>query len=579
MVTACFERLLRRVLLIALLLPGLAQAVLQAQVDRNPVALDESFNLTLRSSDSGDDPDLNVLKRDFDLLGQSKSSAIQIVNGNFSRSTEWRITLSPKHAGPVLIPAVRAGNQTSQPIALNVTAATPPAAAPAQGRSDLFVEVEAAPRTVYVQQQIVFVVRLYRSVNLGNDSTLSEPEFPRMDAIVKKLGEDRAFQTLRNGQAYAVTERRYAVFPQQSGAFGSAPVIFDGEVLEGDNGLFAFDPFEQGARPVRMRSASLAFTVKPMPPGLGRSAWLPAQSLQLEEAWSENPPMFTVGEPVTRTLRIRARGLTAAQLPALDAFPGEGVKLYPDQAVLKDTPDDAGITGLREQKIALIPTRPGALVLPAIEVRWWDTRANREAVARLPARQVSVLPGRAVSNPTQAQGAPLSRPSSARPLPPSPASRARPVLGFDTANAWFWLSQVLATGWILTLFVLWRRRLPAASAPAPAFSQPVMRAQLEKQIQRACLANDAPGTQSQLLAWAARQWPDDPPASLGVLAARCAPPLSAAVLELDRSLYAKSGGAWQGQTLWRASSQHKPGAPAATRDEKDPLEPLYKHNG
>jgi hypothetical protein len=55
------------------------------------------------------------------------------------------------------------------------------------------------------------------------------------------------------------------------------------------------------------------------------------------------------------------------------------------------------------------------------------------------------------------------------------------------------------------------------------------------------------------LAWAARRWPDAPPASLPAFAARLpAGELATALTTLDRQLYGRAGGNWQAQHLWRA---------------------------
>jgi hypothetical protein len=66
------NKLIRRVILAVVLLYGLgplpASAALQAYVDRNPVAEDESFTLTLQSDEDLDgSPDLSPLRRDFDI--------------------------------------------------------------------------------------------------------------------------------------------------------------------------------------------------------------------------------------------------------------------------------------------------------------------------------------------------------------------------------------------------------------------------------------------------------------------------------------------------------------------------------
>ena len=553
---------LRRFLLIctlALLAAPPALASLQATVDRNPVAMNESFTLTLQSDgSSGGEPDLSVLRRDFDVLGQSKSSSIQIINGQTSRSVQWQISLMPKRSGQLQIPAISLGGQSSQPIALTVSAASQPQAAPG---GDLFLEVSAKPRVAYVEQQIVFTVRLYRKIDLGNGSTLSEPSFPKMNALVERLGGDRSFQTLRNGQAYSVIERRYAVYPQKSGQFRSAPVVFDGDVIEG-GGLFSFDPFGQNSRHLRLTSQSIDLSVKPMPAGATASQWLPASKLLLTEQWSEHPPKFTVGDPITRTLTLTASGLTAAQLPSLAGPPIAGLKLYPDQPTLKDSPDDQGITGTRVQKIAIIPTRAGNITLPAIEVKWWNIDTDTEAVATLPARSITVLPG-------ARQPAP---PPSIRPTRAAPGSLAGAQV---SAGWWPWLALSLGLGWLATL-IAWAWRTRKKSRPVqPSDTEEPLR-QLERQLKRDCLANDASRAKTQLQAWAKRRWPTRPPTSLTALARLCDPELAEALNELDRTLYSGAGASWQGEKLWRAFSQHRPADKENRPEQASPLEPLYR---
>ncbi|HUW36542.1 MAG TPA: BatD family protein [Rhodocyclaceae bacterium] len=535
-----------------------ALASLQAQVDRNPVAIDESFTLTLQSSDGGGEPDLSVLQRDFDVLGQSKSSSIQIINGQTSRSVQWQISLMPKHAGRLQIPAISVGSQSSQPIELTVSAANQAQAA--QG-GELFLEVSAEPQVAYVQQQIIFTVRLYRKVDLGNGSTLSDPAFPHMDALVERLGGDRSFQTLRNGQAYSVIERRYAVYAQKSGQFSSAPVVFDGDVIAGGGGFFSFDPFGQNSRHLRLRSKTVTLSIKPIPAGLSGSRWLPASKLLLTEQWSENPPEFTVGEPITRTLTLSAAGLTASQLPALDGQPIAGLKRYPDQPALKDNPDGQGITGTRVQKIAIIPTRAGNITLPAIEVKWWNVAADREEVASLPARNIAVLPGAqqpALPPPPQVVAA----------LPAPPGSAA-------SAGWWPWLALSLGVGWLATLLA-WAWRAREKSRPGkPAVAEERL-AQLERRLKGSCTANDAGDAKAQLLSWAKRRWPEQPPTSLAALARLCDPELAAALGELDRTLYSGVASRWRGETLWQLFSQHGPARKEQRSEQQSSLEALYR---
>lgn len=579
MVKARFNRFLILVITaLCVLYSTQSSASLQAQVDRNPVAVNESFNLTLQSSDnSSGEPDLSALKRDFDILGQSKSSSFQIINGQISHNTQWQISLTPKHAGQLQIPAISLGGQSSPPISLTVTAESQADAA--QQSKNLFVEVSAEPQTVHVQQQIIFTVRLYSALSLGDGSNLSDPEFPKMDAVVERLGTDRPFQVVRNGQAYSVIERRYAVFPQKSGQFNSSPVVFDGSVVEANQGGggFMFNPFNQSTRHLRLNSKTIAFSVKPVPAGFDSSQWLPASKLQLGEQWSENPPKFTVGEPITRTLTITANGLTASQLPALDSSKIDGLKLYPDQPTLKDSQDGNGIVGTREQKIAFIPTRPGNVTLPAIAIKWWNVNTDKEEVARLPARSITILPG----SPNQVS-APPPTPTTPTTEAPAPtalsthASRSFGAISSGSRRWWPWLSLLLGTGWLITLFAWWWQSRKKSSPTGPDTAHEETLGQLEKQFKKACLANDASAAKTQLLAWAKQRWRQNPPSSLTALARLCEPALADAVTQLDRALYAQTQAHWQGDALWQLFSQHKPVDIRIKAENSDALEPLYR---
>ena len=584
MVNAFAKRLIRfSVVALLALLATPASAALRASVDRNPVALDESFNLTLRSDESRSaDPDLSVLNKDFEVLGQSKSSSIQIVNGSTTQSTQWQISLMAKRGGQLQIPAIAAGNQTSQPIDITVSNAAPTQVSRSEG--DLFIEVSATPREAYVQQQIVFTVQLYRAVDLGSGSTLSDPAFPKMDAVVQRLDEDHEFQATRNGREYAVIERRYAIFPQKNGSFTSDPVVFDGSVVEATQGggFFSFSPFRQTTRHLRLRSKSIAFTIKPIPPGFDATDWLPASSLQLQEQWSETPPSFTVGEPITRTLTISAVGLSASQLPTLDGGKIEGMKLYPDQPSLKDNKDGTGIRAVRQQKIAMIPTRSGDLTLPPVDVRWWNIKEDKAESVRLPQRQIHVLPGNGVQQtPPTTAGVPLpSVGSAARSNETSESPTALPLTAtFSSSKAWWWpwLTLMFAVGWSVTALLWWRRARAARTAIASATRQREMSLrQIERQIKHSCMADDALGAKTHLLDWAQHRWPADAPASLTALARRCDGSLTKALSELDRALYAQGDHSWQGAPFWRQFETLQKIESDKTSDRRDPLEPLYK---
>ena len=567
--------------LCCLLMPMTSQAAFQASVDRNPVTEGESLTLTLKSDEStSEEPDLRELQQDFDILGKSSGSSTRYINGLVTHSTQWQITLMPKRSGPLVIPEIKLGDQSSQAIVIGVNKADQTKSAQLSG--ELFVDVSAEPRTAYVQQQIIFTVQLYRQIQLGNESTLSEPQFPDMDAVVEKLGDDRAYQTTRKGQTYAVIERRYAVYPQKSGEFKSAPVQFDGVIIERNRGrsFFTLDPFNQTTRHKRINSPTLSFKIKPAPSSMKSEVWLPARKLNLSERWSSDPGKFIAGEPITRTLTIKAEGLAASQLPSLEGRAIDGFKFYPDQPVLKDDKGDNGIMGIRTQKIAILPTRTGSYILPSIEVKWWNVKTDMMEVARLPAKTITVLPGNVDAGNADQPAVPDED------NPPNDAINTETItadisdlseglMNTKHTNGWWpWISLFFAIAWLMT-FILWlKARKRKLSVTAKADSSESLR-KLENQLKKHCMANDAVQTKSQLLAWARVCWQQHPPTSLTAMAGLCHAELAEALSALDRALYSQEKDAWQGDKLWEKFSRYKPIGTAEQGNSDESLSPLY----
>lgn len=562
---------------VLLLLSTQTWAAVSAFVDRNPVALDESLTLTIESDGGGDAPDFSLLQNDFDLLGQSSNTSLQIINGQVSRKQQWQVQLMAKHAGEIQIPAFAVGGEKSQPLLLNVTAGANPQQA--QQSDDIFIEVSAAPKNVYVQQQLLYTVKLYFSLSMADGNTLSEPKVTGGDAIVVKLGDNRQYQTTVNGRRYGVMEQQYALYPQKSGALTIEPLVFEGNVVEqGRSGGSFFDPFNQTTRHVRLRSKAVKFEVQPMPASI-TAHWLPAHSVQLLEQWSEEPPKFVVGEPITRTLAVMADGLTAAQLPVVGHDLPAGLKSYPDQPQLKDTKDAKGVTGLRQEKIALIPTQPGTLTLPAIELTWWNTDKKQLEKARLPERTVTVAAGSGIAAP-QANSV-TSQPQMADQTVSNDTSALADVAKLTnfttTAGWWPWLALVFGIAWLITLIAWWRRGAvvkPVTTSKTAADQQRLQ--PLELRLRKACQQNDAIQSKAALLAWAKARWPQQPPVSLPSIANLCPTPLAEPITALDRALYAEGNAAWQGQQLWQVFEQHKPVDDLAGKTNTAGLEPLYR---
>jgi hypothetical protein len=558
--------MIKKLFFLLLLLSFAPGNVYAAQIgvsfDRNPVSLDESFQIIFTANETPDnDPDFSPLERDFEILGQSQSSNSSWINGRSSKTIQWTVSVMAKHPGSLAVPPVKFGGDVSQPASILVTQAAVNKAV--NNDDDLFLEVDAAPQNPYVQSQVLYSVRLYRRVEIAQAS-LNEPELS--DAVIEKLGDDSNYNTQINGVNYLVTERKYAIFPQKSGSLTIKPLVLTAEVVANTrpnfNGFFN----SQMTRTRKVLSKSVTLEVKPVPATFTGKHWLSAEQLVLKEEWSGDNQQMKVGEPLTRTLTLLAKGATVGQLPELNSGKiNDQLKTYPDQPVLREQKKPEGLIAFREEKIAIIPSKAGFYTLPAIEIPWFNSQTQKMEVAKIPESRITVLEasGATLPEPAITAIAPVSEP----PQKTEIAQLTQP----ESKNTWLWVSVFLALGWLVTLIYFLSKR--AAKTPVTETSGPEIRLQDSiKRLKKACAENNAAAAKDALLAWGRQK---SGATNLAVIAESSDARLRDEILHLNQVLYGKAVEPWQGKKLFQAFVENKAREKIAAASD-DKLEPLYR---
>ena len=520
---------------------------LVASVDRDQLNSGETVELTLESSDATlfGKPDLTPLDTLFEVRGTRQVNHLTNLSDDNKATTRWIITLQPKQSGTVIIPPLQVGDYHSQPISLTVS----PSSNRENELAPVFIESSLDQPSVYVQAQSLLTLRIYHSVALYDDSSLTPLHLS--DAIVEQLGESRTYEKMINGVRHGVIEVRYGIYPQHSGQLIIPAQTFSATQVDSQQ---ATAPAPLGPKPGKMihvTSAEIPLEVKPKPADYpATAAWLPARSLSMSETWNPEPDHCQVGDSLTRTLTLKAEGLSSAQLPALPATDVNGLRRYPDLPQLSNQISENGLIGSREEREALVPTRVGQVELPAVEVVWWNTHEDRLERSYLPARTLQVA-----DNPSLAVDTPIS---------------SEPLAVSDYSTLWRWQlsTLILALTTLLGFGLWWRARTQPAILRA-AQTGPSPRTLLDD-LKRACLANDPQATRQALDAWARQQ-----PETLAEMAARFVL-LSDALDGLNGALYSETGQHWQGEELWKAIRS----IPAAEREQDagsdtSSLPPLY----
>lgn len=363
---------------------AVAQQV-ELTVDRSELARGETLTLTIRVYDQrqGMQLDLTPLTAEFDVLGTRTSSQIRSINGAVESWTDYIVTLFPLEEGELTIPALTINTVVTTPITITVVNEGPRSN---QSSEELYLEIETNKDSLYVQEQLLFTVRLYYTINGIRNPQFTELEMP--NSVIQLIGSPNQYEKLLDGVRYGVYEKRYVIFPQRSGPLQFPDILFRGEVTDGSSN-FVFRNLN--TRRVTAFIEGITIDVKERPASAQSDGfWLPVTNLTLSEQW--NPPLaeLQVGDAVTRTVTMVADGLDGAVLPPFSAVTLTGANVYPDPPTIERTFVDGNIVGTRTETMSIVPTQGGSIDIPQISIPWWNVNTDAAEVTVVPATRITV---------------------------------------------------------------------------------------------------------------------------------------------------------------------------------------------
>ena len=525
------------------LLADIANALeVKAALDRTPIFLDESVKLILTAEGETQvdgNPDLTPLRKDFEIMGQSVQTSIRVENNVQRIVQNWVIEIKPKRLGITEVPAISLGSYQTLPVVLEVKAYTGNVLS---AGDDIFVEIEVTPENPYVQSQVTYVLRLFHAVDIPEGS-LSDPIVTF--ASVERLGQDRRYQAQRAGREYRVVERRYSIFPEQSGSMEIAPVEFNGVVARINRTTLKTEYTRE-----RISSNSARIMVRPKPSSFSGNTWLPARDLRITDSWDGTLPKFEVGKPETRKITINAVGLRALQLASPTYEENKLTRIYSTNPVLNTRQTYEWTTGQRDEEFVIIPEDTTALEVPEFKVVWWDVDEDREKVASLP--KISVASFQSTGTPATIESESMA--------PLNADSTDSSTVSSGSNPLWRFVSIGLLVAWILTLIIWYvshkSKRFRSESNLLDSDQIEQTARQLSGDIQRACRQDNAAAVSHALLNWAKLEWSDYPPRNLPELGYKLgSEELVVALQILDRANYSGEVDSWDGgEHLWKTFS-------------------------
>ena len=460
----------------SLMMVQAAYAQVEASVDHANLALGQSLTLTIVLPDSGDKPDLNPLNANFEIYGTSSSSQMSIVNGKTSSQSSYQITLMPKNPGKQVIPALKVGNDMTAAIPIEVTQGGVASGKQAAGsRRELFADVSSFKQTTYVGVPVVISLKVYIAVSVAN---LSLEQFDIPNAKFQQQGKSIQYQDTQGNTNYQVVEQKYLVTPTAAGEI-TIPALKIRGVRAGQNqrggGLFAM----MDQQPFVISSKPLTLKVKSTPAGVNPMTWLPANSLNVSESWSQNSRQVKVGEAITRTITINTDGVMASSLPELEFSKPQGVNAYPDKTNSSDVIVGGKLRAHKTFKIAYVPTQAGKIEFPATKVEWWDLKSDTMQHAQIPATSFDVV----------SDGKTTASAVTANTIDDNKAVASQNTTAKNKNSApksiWFYIALAIGALWlisVLALVIWWRSRKNANQTPQEVVnkSNPAQTAIIEK---------------------------------------------------------------------------------------------------
>lgn len=580
-----------------------AFADVKADLKQSTVYEGDPITLLIETSQSSNaKPDLSTLAKNFQILGTSTSSQVSFLNGQRSYKKIWTVNLQAKQKGDLTIPSVVIGNEKTKPLTVTIID-LPPEVKEETGKH-VFVEssVDSLGDKTYVQQQIPYTVKLFY------DSTMQSAEMlpPEIDnAVMEQLGDDRRFQIQRAGKLFTVVEKRYVISPEKSGTLHIPPTVIKGRMSLptnkkparrrgsdnqdfasrffkdfGQDPFFSNSPFPDdlfsqrnrvASKPFSIKSESLEVDVLPVPKEFSGDVWLPAEQLIVKDSWTNSPPDLKVGEPVTRTITLQAKGLAGSQIPTIDIQKPDGIKIYPETPSSETRTDGNTVFGIQRLKLSYIPNKSGSTSIPKIQINWWDVKNKKQKTTTLPAWDLNVAKGDFIEE--EASPSLEKKPvSDVNQLPDELDNNSKNDSKINNSTNWKLFAGVLL-GLLFTGFAFWFTRGWLKRRPIPDNNQQEKQLALN-QLLNACSSNDPKSAEKNLINYVKLAWNDSSLHSLASIRKQLQSG-DDVILELEQSLYGTGKNNWQGVTLSQLVEAGLLKKPALNESINSGLEPLY----
>jgi hypothetical protein len=446
--------------------PSLARAAanFSVTVDRNEIAMGESFTLILKCEGGGPEsppaiPAIPNLTFNGPSTSQNQSMIFNGVTTENHIEVDYQYEVTPRQPGLYVIPSFRAvvaGQRfTSEPITLKVT----PAVKTKASSGNAFLRLIVPKTEVYVGEVLPVEIQLFFQVAQGGEM----PHLNEQGFILGKMLRPNQTTTILNGIRYSVASMKSFVVPVKAGKLDIGPATMNLQVPKSE----ARDIFGRLVdwHPVTLESDPLTLQVLPLPPANAATGFTGAVgNYSISEIAS--PTNVAVGDPVTVKIMVMGRGaLDSITLPTPTNWQSD-FKIYPPTSDFQ-AGDELGTSGTNTFSLTAVPINTDVKELPPFQFSYFDPQQKTYRTITQPAIPLVVRPSAAslplpsYSNDSQ----PASQTN--RDIVPikqhlGPVEKISPPLA---RQGWFMALQAMPVFALATVFFQRKRREALANNP------------------------------------------------------------------------------------------------------------------
>lgn len=411
-----------------LLLSTNAFAKVSASFSQNEIAYGEPVMLTFESdTDIQGLPDLTNIEQYFKIQGKSQSSNISVVNGVMTKKNQISYQLFPLKKGDISIGPFTLNGETIAPLTLKITDKpitndTPDTPA----LPNIIFKTKILTPEIYEGEVAIYQASVIGG-NLLRDAQISIPKIS--DLSVLTLDADKISQTIQNDVPVQNFERSFLLTPQKTGIIHIPEAQLSGAIFDptkkrqpefmGDFFEFPFD-FNITSRmmkPVYFQSNATELTVQKKPNDY-QGWWFPTKQALLTEEYII-PNNVKVGDVIERKITLKAINVQDVKLPLIEHREQDGFSLFSNQEERFSDFQNNELISIENRTFILSPQKEGKLIIPAVEIKYFNTQTKKEDIISVPEKEILVAPAPYVSIQNTINKSELESQNNTPPPPPT----------------------------------------------------------------------------------------------------------------------------------------------------------------